>query len=403
MGGGEQMERNQKKVDVVGGGRKLEVNRADDDGEQKKVVGGSAAVGGKNVQKSVNDADRPVKGATEAAERTEEPPKKRAKVQSERERRRVRGKNDTGSDETKKAAKNESGEKEEGKSKSRRPLVKRKDVPDASVADQNWKKLMADVTKEHPKAGNDPRRRVSQSATAVQKAIPIEQPRALPRGQQKHQHVESFEQSSPHKHAEESVVSLTPDKLTPCVALDCEMVGVGADGERSVLARVTIVNYHGQVLYDKYVRPRELVTDFRTEVSGVAKKHLRNAADFLEVQKEVSDIVKGRVVVGHALSNDFRALLLPTPPFKMLRDSARCSLFKTEKVKHPKLSILARHHLGLVIQEDRHSSVEDAKTVMLLYRRYQKDWDAWCLNPGKHSGIKAVEKLQGKSREEPSV
>ena len=36
------------------------------------------------------------------------------------------------------------------------------------------------------------------------------------------------------------------------VAMDCEMVGVGPDGERSALARVSIIDYHGTVLYDKY-------------------------------------------------------------------------------------------------------------------------------------------------------
>lgn len=44
------------------------------------------------------------------------------------------------------------------------------------------------------------------------------------------------------------------------VAMDCEMVGVGLSGDRSVLARCSIVDYNGQVLYDEIVRPNELVT-----------------------------------------------------------------------------------------------------------------------------------------------
>jgi RNA exonuclease 4 len=52
------------------------------------------------------------------------------------------------------------------------------------------------------------------------------------------------------------------------------MVGVGPDGIQSALARVTIVNYYGVIILDKYVRPIERVTDFRTEISGITPKLL---------------------------------------------------------------------------------------------------------------------------------
>ena len=57
--------------------------------------------------------------------------------------------------------------------------------------------------------------------------------------------------------------------------MDCEMVGVG-DGQDSILARVSIVNHDGHALYDKYVKPREKVTDYRTFVSGVRPEDLVN-------------------------------------------------------------------------------------------------------------------------------
>lgn len=47
------------------------------------------------------------------------------------------------------------------------------------------------------------------------------------------------------------------------------MVGVGMDGKESILARVSIVNHSGKVLYDKYVKPLEKVTDYRTQISGI--------------------------------------------------------------------------------------------------------------------------------------
>ena len=47
------------------------------------------------------------------------------------------------------------------------------------------------------------------------------------------------------------------------------MVGVGIDGSESSLARVSLVNYHGVVQLDEYVKQREKVVDYRTQYSGI--------------------------------------------------------------------------------------------------------------------------------------
>lgn len=64
--------------------------------------------------------------------------------------------------------------------------------------------------------------------------------------------------------------------LTRVVAIDCEMVGVGPDGEDSILARVSLVNQFGKCIYDKHVKPTERVTDYRTAVSGIRPKDIKN-------------------------------------------------------------------------------------------------------------------------------
>lgn len=162
------------------------------------------------------------------------------------------------------------------------------------------------------------------------------------------------------------------------VALDCEMVGVGYKGSRSALARVTIVNWHGFVVLDTYVRPKEPVVDYRTWVSGVRKQHLKNAPTFEEVQKQVADILKGRVLVGHAVHNDLRALLL-THPQTMTRDTGTYKPLceKTGK-KQTSLRELASLLLGIQIQTKgaAHSPVEDARATMAIFRTQKAEWDA---------------------------
>lgn len=67
------------------------------------------------------------------------------------------------------------------------------------------------------------------------------------------------------------------------------MVGAGPRGCRDMLARVSIVNSFGNVVYDKYVIPIEPVTDYRSFVSGIYPQHLQDwGVPFNVVQKEVS-------------------------------------------------------------------------------------------------------------------
>lgn len=101
--------------------------------------------------------------------------------------------------------------------------------------------------------------------------------------------------------------------LTKALGMDCEMVGVGPTGEDSIVARVSIVNQFGKCVYDKYVKPTQQVTDYRTAVSGIRPENLKQGEQFEVVQKEVAEMLKGRILVGHALHNDLKVLFLDHP------------------------------------------------------------------------------------------
>ncbi|WFD44310.1 3'-5' exonuclease [Malassezia psittaci] len=171
----------------------------------------------------------------------------------------------------------------------------------------------------------------------------------------------------------------TPEKkeLGHYIAVDCEMVGVGVGARRSALARVTLVNWHGYVVYDQFVKPQEKVTDYRTWVSGVRAGDLKKAPSFASVQKEVADLIKDRVLVGHAIQNDLRALML-SHPRPMIRDTAEFQpLRDLVQQKHPGLRALSKIVLGLEIQKKgkAHSPVEDARSTMAIFRTQKDAWD----------------------------
>ncbi|KAI8322576.1 hypothetical protein GQ54DRAFT_297291 [Martensiomyces pterosporus] len=159
------------------------------------------------------------------------------------------------------------------------------------------------------------------------------------------------------------------------LAVDCEMVGAGFKGSRSMLARVSVVNYYGHVVLDTFVRPAEKVTDYRTWVSGIRKSDLDKGRPFREVQEQVAELFKDRVIVGHAIQHDLKALMLTHPPL-MIRDTAKFPGFKKmSKGSAPALRKLAASVLNITIQEGEHSSVTDAKTTMLLYRKVKDEWE----------------------------
>lgn len=73
------------------------------------------------------------------------------------------------------------------------------------------------------------------------------------------------------------------------------------------LLRVCMVNNDGGVLIDQYVQPQEKVTDYRTFVSGIEPKHLKQGAVSLsDAQKMVANILTGRILVGHAVHHDLQ-------------------------------------------------------------------------------------------------
>ena len=68
--------------------------------------------------------------------------------------------------------------------------------------------------------------------------------------------------------------------------------------------RLCIVNYNGHVLYDKYIRPEERVTDFLTEVSGVTPTRIKEARTLKQERDVIEPLLKGKIVVGHTLHQD---------------------------------------------------------------------------------------------------
>ncbi|XP_036988454.2 interferon-stimulated 20 kDa exonuclease-like 2 [Artibeus jamaicensis] len=203
--------------------------------------------------------------------------------------------------------------------------------------------------------------------------------------------------SHPARHQKKDPQKNPPQKNTPAhsenkfsgasqmlprkmVAIDCEMVGTGPKGHVSSLARCSIINYNGDVLYDEYILPPCHIVDYRTRWSGIRKHHMVNATPFKIARGQILKILTGKIVVGHAIHNDFKALQYFHPK-SLTRDTshipplnrkADCPENATMSLKHLTKKLLNR---DIQAGKSGHSSVEDAQATMELYKLVEVEWE----------------------------
>ena len=168
-----------------------------------------------------------------------------------------------------------------------------------------------------------------------------------------------------------------PELATARLAIDAEMVGVGDGGKRSALAQVVVVSFDERICYSAFVRPPEPITDYRTHVSGVRPEHMRHALPLRRVQTEVAALLRERTVIGHALQNDLRALMLEHPR-RQVRDTSMYPAYRKQLglgSRPRKLQALAKEFLQWDIQGAAHSPAEDAVAALRLYKLRMSEWE----------------------------
>ena len=306
----------------------------------------------KNIQKHKKDAKKKLKGSLEHCNpkalmnevgKIDDANKADMKAKKRRKKKKKKGSNETGNTENNNVKKENYLEE-----------LKKRATSGSSDISSNWKNLLSSMSKQD---NNDEEEKPARPAffrrdkkgrifTNQQinhpKAVIIGNKRSKKSEEKKTDPEEKEEDDiwfddvdpilldvSKSDNPEDSLVKSNSFKgVTKILGMDCEMVGVGEDGSDSILARVSIVNHFGNCLYDKFVAPREKVTDYRTQVSGVREEDLADAPNFKTVQAEVAELIKGRTLVGHAIHHDLKVLFLDHPK-KMIRDTSNYKRFRT--------------------------------------------------------------------------
>jgi RNA exonuclease 4 len=296
---------------------------------------------------------------------------------------------------------------------------------DLTQLSSNWKKLQEKLTKGKPASDQSLKRKRTDEENKKSSAVgkrrkvevvgktqsnggmnPSRERKGRPRsksipGQKTEPEEETRPATSNGFHEESKDEAQVNEGVSPTalagkyIALDCEMVGFGpTPNDDSELARVSLVDYHGYQLYDSFVQPQVPVTDYRTHITGITEQTFKSARPFKEVQQDVATLLSGRIVVAHAIKNDLDVLMLSHPK-RDIRDTSRLPAFRALSAgKSPSLRKLAKEILGLEIQTGAHSSVEDARTCMLLFKQEKAAFEsehAKVWGRPKNSKMEAVE------------
>ncbi|OEU12179.1 hypothetical protein FRACYDRAFT_191771, partial [Fragilariopsis cylindrus CCMP1102] len=166
------------------------------------------------------------------------------------------------------------------------------------------------------------------------------------------------------------------------VSLHCDLVQTVLSGRTKTLARVTLVDGPTRnVLMDEFAQIHVPVTDFCG--TGITAKDVKvgNSSAILRVQ--VERLLRGRLVVGHKVEDDLKALGLACP-WTHVRDLAYFPAFLREKVVGGSRVVTVRSldelsdeflRYRLTPLGDRSRSTDLCRTALCLYETFRDQWE----------------------------
>ncbi|KAH9835797.1 uncharacterized protein C8Q71DRAFT_797322 [Rhodofomes roseus] len=145
-----------------------------------------------------------------------------------------------------------------------------------------------------------------------------------------------------------------------------------------MVARVTVVDYRGNILLDSLVRPTQPVSDHRTAETGLQQAALASAPTFIDVQRQVVMLIRDKIIIGYALWQFLSVMGLSHPAIDT-RDIALFMPFRRSLRSRPNIMIplmtLVNRFMGRHIGLQGEVPVENARAALDLFRSCEHIWE----------------------------
>ena len=156
------------------------------------------------------------------------------------------------------------------------------------------------------------------------------------------------------------------------------------------LARVSVLRGsgvdEGLPFINDYITISEQIVDYLTKWSGVQEADLdpryssHNLVPLKVAYKKLWLLLNlGCIFIGHGLPKDFRTINIHVPKSQVL-DTVDLFYIRARQRKLS-LRFLAWYLLKEDIQQDNHDSIEDARSALRLWRKYEEFRDAGIVEP----------------------
>ena len=157
--------------------------------------------------------------------------------------------------------------------------------------------------------------------------------------------------------------------------LNSNITGNNNDNNNNISGMIIDDPLFGEAFIDDYIVHKSQIYDYTTNFSGIEPNDLdihkssKNLVTLQTAYRKLWLLLNlGVIFVGHGLYTDFRTINLQVPE-EQIRDTADF-YYKSSFKRQLSLKFLAYVMLKERVQKGNHDSIEDARTALLLYKKY---------------------------------
>ena len=160
------------------------------------------------------------------------------------------------------------------------------------------------------------------------------------------------------------------------VFIHCDLVRTLSGKSR--VSRCSVVNRNGDILFNSYILPSEIVSDLSFESAGIKPYKMLKAVPIESATPIIINCLSGKRIVGHGLKKQFKSLCLKKDTYSSFdcRDTAK-STFVREKVGVTEHCTLDLNYLSkeLLHVEIGQSTLMKVRAIREIYRIYAQEWE----------------------------